>query len=181
LDYRPNIDAVCWFGREVWPGIYRRHPQARFTIVGRQPAAPVRSLAAEAGIELVGQVADVRPFVHRAAVVVAPLRIARGVQNKVLEAMAMGKATIGSAQALEGLKIQVGVDVLAAATPQEWQQTILCLLDDGSRRRQLGLAGRRYVETHHQWDRCLQPLELLLGLSGATIGGSSPLQSAKGI
>src|SRR5207245_871635 len=96
LDYLPNVDGISWFCREVWGEIRRRHPEARITVVGRQPTAAVRRLAHLPGIEVIGQVPDVRPYYAQAAVVVAPLRLARGVQNKLLEALAMGKALVAS-------------------------------------------------------------------------------------
>jgi glycosyltransferase involved in cell wall biosynthesis len=92
------------------------------------------------------------------------LRIARGVQNKVLEAMAMGKAVVASPQALAGLRAEPGVHALAASTPSEWIDAVSRLLNDEPLRRQLGSAGRRYVETHHRWETCLEPLGTLLGL-----------------
>jgi sugar transferase (PEP-CTERM/EpsH1 system associated) len=168
LDYRPNVDAATWFCRQVWPEIRRRLPAARFALVGRSPSEEVRQLAAWPGVELVGQVADVRPYVARAAVVVAPLQIARGVQNKVLEAMAMGKAVVASPQALDGLGAAPGTDLLAASTPDAWSAAVAQLLGDAALRRRLGDSARRYVERRHRWDTCLVPFGTLLGLSDAT-------------
>jgi len=104
----------------------------------------------------------VRPYYVRAAVVVAPLRIARGVQNKLLEALAMRKALVASPITLPGLKAEPGVHLIKANEPKEWQETILRMLADTSARKQLGEAGRRFVEEHHNWDRCLEPLDRLL-------------------
>ena len=92
LDYLPNEDAAVWFTREMWPAIHAKYPAVEFRIIGRNPTPAVQTLASVPGAKLVGQVPDVRPFVASAAVVVVPLRLARGVQNKVLEAMAMAKA-----------------------------------------------------------------------------------------
>jgi sugar transferase (PEP-CTERM/EpsH1 system associated) len=162
LDYRPNIDAACWFVAEVWPHVRELRPELRFTIVGRRPTAAVRQLASNPGVEVVGQVPDVRPFVARASIVVVPLRLARGVQNKVLEALAMGKATIASPPALAGLKARPDEHLLSATTPMEWVRAIDSLLVDAERRRQLGIAGRKYVEQFHTWDQCLRPFEEFL-------------------
>jgi sugar transferase (PEP-CTERM/EpsH1 system associated) len=164
LDYRPNIDGAVWFCREVWPAIHQARPQARMRLVGRQPAPAVQRLTEVPGVELVGQVADVRPYVARAAVAVVPLRIARGVQNKVLEALAMGKATVVSPQAREGLRAEPGVHLLEVDSPAQWASTVLRLLDDAALRRRLGLAGRRYVEQEHRWERCLRPFAALVGI-----------------
>jgi len=167
LDYRPNVDGACWFCREAWPEIRRRHAEARITLVGRQPVPAVRRLDRLAGVEVVGQVADVRPYLAEAAVAVVPLRIARGIQNKVLEAMAMGKAVVSSPQALVGLRVEPGVHVLVASTPGEWADLVSRLLNDRDLRRRLGTAGRRYVEEHHCWQDCLEPFGAILGLPSA--------------
>jgi sugar transferase (PEP-CTERM/EpsH1 system associated) len=169
LDYRPNVEGVCWFCREIWPAIHQRRPQATVYLVGRQPVPAVLQLAAIPGVEVVGQVPDVRPYLAKAAVAIAPLQIARGVQNKVLEALAMGKAAVVSTQALAGLQVQPGVQVLAASCPEEWIEGVLRVLDNPDLQRQLGAAGRRYVEEQHRWERCLEPLATLLGLTPAAV------------
>jgi sugar transferase (PEP-CTERM/EpsH1 system associated) len=164
LDYHSNVDGVNWFCREVWPEILHRRPQLRLALVGRRPVPAVRRLAELPGVDLIGQVPDVRPHVASAAVTIVPLRLARGVQNKVLEALAMSKATVTSPQACQGLRTTPGEDLLVASSPGEWVEAILALLDDPDLRRCLGSAGRRYVEENHRWDRCLEPLAPLLGL-----------------
>ncbi len=164
MDYRPNVEGACWFAHEVWPALHHRHPDARFALVGRSPTPAVRRLAELPGVEVVGPVPDVRPHLARAAVAVVPLHIARGLQNKVLEALSMGKAVVVSPQAIQGLQTQPGRHLLTAASPQEWQTTVADLFDQPERRRQLGDAGRRFVLNHHHWDRCLEPMAALLGL-----------------
>jgi len=158
MDYLPNVDAAVWFAREVWPGVRARFPAAEFRIVGRKPAPAVRELAALPGVDVVGPVPDVRPHVAGAAVVVAPLRLARGIQNKVLEALAMGRPVVAAPAALAGLRAEPGRDLLAAATPAEWVEAVGGLFADPARGRELGTAGRRFVEEHHDWERCLEPL-----------------------
>jgi sugar transferase (PEP-CTERM/EpsH1 system associated) len=164
LDYRPNVDAATWFVAEVWPALYRRRPELRFRVVGRRPVAAVRRLGQVPGVEVIGEVPDVRPWLARSAVVVAPLRLGRGVQNKVLEALAMAKACVASPAALAGLRARPGVEVLSATTPAEWVEAITRLLDDSNLRRKLGDAGRGYVEAHHAWDTCLERLAEILGV-----------------
>ena len=171
LDYLPNVDGIGWFAREVWPAIHRQRPAARLAIVGRKPAAAVQALGAISGVEVVGPVPAVTPYLARSALVVVPLRIARGVQNKVLEAMAAGRAVVTSPQALAGLKAEPGVHLLSAATPEEWVSTVVRVLGDTAERDRLARAGRRYVEEHHSWDSCLKPFDDLLGL-GPVPGGS---------
>jgi sugar transferase (PEP-CTERM/EpsH1 system associated) len=165
LDYRPNVDAACWFCEAAWPEVRRRRPDARFYLVGHRPAPAVRALASLPGVEVVGAVPDVRPLVARAAVAVAPLRLARGVQNKVLEALAMARATVASPATLAGLRGAATPGVVMATTPAEWCDAVLRLFRDEGLRRQLGAAGRRYVEEAHCWERCLAPFRELLGLS----------------
>ncbi len=103
MDYRPNIDAVRWFANDILPLVRQRHAQARFAIVGRAPADEVRALEKLPGVMVTGEVADVRPWLAAADVVVAPLLLARGVQNKLLEAMAMARPVVASAAAAEGI------------------------------------------------------------------------------
>jgi glycosyltransferase involved in cell wall biosynthesis len=133
-------------------------------LVGRRPAPAVQALAAIPGVELVGQVPDVRPYVAKSAVAVVPLRIARGVQNKVLEALAMGKATVATPMTLAGLRGEATPGVVMASTAQEWATAVVRLLDDAPERGRLGEEGRRYVAAHHCWDRCLEPFLDLLRL-----------------
>jgi sugar transferase (PEP-CTERM/EpsH1 system associated) len=162
LDYRPNVDAAEWFATEVWPAIRSSRPNVEFRLVGRNPAPAVRRLASNPGVTVIGSVADVRPAVAAAAVVVAPLRLGRGLQNKVLEALAMGKAVVASPPALAALGTEPGVHLDRAETPAEWARTVLALLGAPTRRAALGAAGRAYVCEHHDWARCLRPFTDLI-------------------
>ncbi len=158
MDYLPNVDAATWFVREVWPAIHAKHPDAEFRIVGRNPTDAVRKLAANRGVIVTGSVPDVRPCFADAAIAVVPMRLSRGLQNKVLEALAMGKATIASPPALAALKAVPGRDLMQATTPEDWIDAITQLLNDESRRLELGANGRRFVEENHDWATCLKPL-----------------------
>ncbi len=158
LDYLPNEDAAIWFARGVWPTIREKFPTAEFRIIGRKPTPAVQALATIPGISVVGQVPDVRPFVASAAAVVVPLRLARGVQNKVLEAMAMAKAVVAAPPALAALGTESGVHLLSASTPQEWVGAVSAVFTDAPLRQALSSAARQYVEQHHHWEHCLQPL-----------------------
>ena len=157
LDYHPNIEGVRWFCQHVWPAIVRERPRATFAIVGRRPTAEVRKLAEQPGVKLIGEVPDVRPFLAAAKIAVAPLQIARGIQNKILEAMAMGKPVVASPGALTGLPVENDVEVIASSTPQEWIKNTLQLCASESARQQLGHAARDYVHRHHNWADCLSP------------------------
>src|SRR5262249_40649494 len=112
LDYRPNVEGICWFTREVWPEIHHRHRHARLSIVGRRPVKAVRQLAFCPGVDVVGPVEDVRPYYAGAAVALSPLRIARGIQNKLLETLAMGKALVASSSTMKGLRAEPGIHLL---------------------------------------------------------------------
>lgn len=164
LDYRANIDGVQWFCREVWPHVLRRAPEARFLLVGSRPTSAVRRLARLPGVVLVGEVPDVRPYVASAAVSVAPLRVARGIQNKVLEAAAMGKAVVASGPSLEGLELEAPAHVRRADSPEGWVEAIVELLADPQLRQALGAAARRRVEDRYRWAVQWQSLDRLLGL-----------------
>jgi polysaccharide biosynthesis protein PslH len=158
MDYLPNVDAAVWFARDIWPRIRANEPSADFQIVGRKPVPEVQRLAELPGVTLIGQVPDVRPFVANATLVVVPLRLARGIQNKVLEAMAMGKAVIAAPPALAALKAEPGTHLLSATTPDEWVDAVRGLFADPARCAELGAAARRFVEQNHHWDTCLEPL-----------------------
>lgn len=166
LDYRPNVDGACWFCAEVWPEVRRRHPRAVLRLVGRHPVPAVRELAKLPGVEVVGPVPDVRPYVAAATAVVVPLRIARGVPNKLLEALAMGKAVVASPPSLAAFRLRPGTELLCASAPAEWAAALDRVFGDPALRRALGSAGRLYAEGHHRWDRCLEPFAELLGLAG---------------
>ena len=162
LDYKPNVDGIQWFCDAVWPEVVRVRPNASFTIVGRRPVEAVRQLDGRPGVSVVANVADVRPYLWSAAVTVAPLRIARGVQNKVLEAMASGKPVLVSPEALTGLAARDDEEVRVARSAEQWQTSLQQLFDDDALRRRLGMAARRYVTRQHHWDECLHPIANLL-------------------
>ena len=150
MDYWPNVDAVTWFAKEVMPQYRQAHPDAVFYIVGSRPGAVVKALASE-GVVVTGRVDDVRPYLAHAAAVVAPLRIARGIQNKVLEAMAMAKTVVASPQALEGIAARIGVEILRAETPRAF----LAELERDLNGRGYGKAARQRVLADYSWDSSL--------------------------
>lgn len=174
MDYKPNIDGVCWFVREVWPALRRDVPDLTFSIVGRNPTRAVRKLVEIPGVRVTGSVPDVRPYLAKATLAVVPLLIARGVQNKILEAMAMGRAVVASPQGLEGLEVAVGTETLQARTPDEWQRCILELLQDNARRQQVEHAARTCVEQKYAWAARLQPLLDLCERLGAGCEAGAP-------
>ncbi len=160
MDYAPNIDAVRWFAGEVMPML----PEARFAIVGRKPAAAVRRLAGARTI-VTGAVPDVRSWLAAADVVAAPLRIARGIQNKVLEAMAMARPVVASPAAFEGIEAEPGVHLLVAESAEAQAEAIAGLLGDRARAEAMGQAARRRIEQAYRWDARLAPLGAIIGLA----------------
>lgn len=158
MDYWPNVEGICWFVAHVWPLVRQQMPDARLYIVGNRPDAQVKRLAGANGITVTGFVQDVREYIAGAAVCVAPLRIARGIQNKVLEAMAMGKAVVASPQAFEGIAAEAGRDLLVAEDPGVFASEVLALLRDPSRALDMGRQARLRMEENYAWERNLQRL-----------------------
>ncbi|BAV64064.1 TIGR03087 family PEP-CTERM/XrtA system glycosyltransferase [Sphingobium cloacae] len=164
MDYRPNVEAVESFARESLPAIRAVHPDARFAIVGRNPSKSVQALAALAGVIVTGGVPDVRGWLAAADVVVAPLRIARGIQNKVLEAMAMARPVVASPQAAEGIDAQDETHFLIAADPAGEAARIIALLADPARAARLAQAARARMEQRYRWSATLDAVpDLLFG------------------
>ena len=149
MDYWPNVDAVQWFVADALPLLRARYPNLSFYIVGARPSPAVQELAKLPGVTVTGTVPDVRPYIAHARAAVAPLRIARGIQNKVLEAMAMATPTVVSPQALEGIEAEPGRELLLANDGAAFADAVALLLErqDNS----MGLAARARVEHHYSW------------------------------
>lgn len=161
MDYRPNVEAVTWFARDVLPCISGAH----FAIVGRAPTAAVRGLAAT-NVTVTGEVPDVRGWLAAADVVVAPLKLARGIQNKVLEAMAMGRPVVASPTAAEGIDHADTIRVAASAS--EFAAAVGRLIADRAGATRLGEAARAQAIARYGWEARLAPLDDLLGLPKLT-------------
>lgn len=159
MDYRPNIDAAAWFAQSALPILRAQRPDARFWIVGAAPTPEVRQLATLPGVQVTGRVSDTRPYIASADVVVAPLRIARGIQNKILEAMAMARPVVATPEAFAGVQAMPGRDILLANSVDDTVQHIIDILD--GRHPTLGAAGRQAVEATHQWAVTLRMLDRL--------------------
>lgn len=162
MNYKPNVDAVIWFANQVWPRVRQQFPDAVFRIVGKSPAAEVKSLTSKPGIEVIGPVPDVRPWLYRSACAVVPLQIARGVQNKVLEAMSCGRPVICSSSPLKGLAAEPGLHLLRADSVEEWLNAISRVFQDPILRQELGMAAAAFVLRHHSWDECLSSLDQIV-------------------
>jgi sugar transferase (PEP-CTERM/EpsH1 system associated) len=162
MDYFPNIDAVAWFVEEIFPRILEEHPDTVFRVVGRNPSRRVRDLGRRAGVEVLGGVPDVRPYVADAAVSVNPFRIARGLQNKVLEAMAMEVPVVGTSLAFQGIAASASDGIRAENEPAAFACAVSELLRDPERGREMGRRGRAFVERHHRWRDHGERFEALL-------------------
>ncbi len=161
MDYWPNVDAVTWFAKEVFPGVRSRWKDAAFFIVGGSPTADVQKLQGQPGIAVTGRVGDVRPYVAHAAAVVVPLRIARGIQNKILEGMAMGRPVIATPQALEGIECKPGEEMIVAETATEIIAAVAKAVE-GPDAERMGAAARRRMIESYDWNTKLARLDALL-------------------
>jgi sugar transferase (PEP-CTERM/EpsH1 system associated) len=159
MDYRPNVDAVCWFAERVMPLLRLRRPAPMFHIVGARPAPAVAALARLPDVRVTGKVPDTRPFIRHAAVAVAPLRIARGIQNKVLEAMAMARPIVATPEAAEGVHAIPGRDLLVAADPESMAARVAEVLDGAHPA--LGRSAHAAVKAGHDWRATLGRLDAL--------------------
>lgn len=163
MDYWANVDAVDWFARHVFPAVYTKEPAARFYVVGARPTPLTQALAKFPGVIVTGAVEDVRPYLAHAALSVAPLRIARGTQNKVLEAMAMARVVIASPQATQGLELAgKSRDLRVAGDAAEFIAEILHWVEDRRARETLGVAARKHVLNRYSWHNNLAAIDRLL-------------------
>jgi sugar transferase (PEP-CTERM/EpsH1 system associated) len=151
MDYFPNVDAVQWFATDILPRIQAVLPHATFTICGSRPSPAVQVLASRPGVAVTGRVPDVRPYLDAAEVFVAPLRIARGIQNKVLEAMAMELPVVASMAAWTGTEIPLGEAIEASDDPQQFADLVIHLLQNPSHRASMGQLARQIVIRNYAW------------------------------
>lgn len=161
MDYWANVDAVSWFAQQVFPAIRAQASDARFYIVGARPTPEAQRLAALPGVTVTGAVPDIRPYLAHARAAVAPLRIARGVQNKVLEAMAMARPVLASSHAMDGIRTCPGLDALVSDSPAAMVEQALALLTAGDGG-ELGRRGRACVLQHYNWTANLCRIEQML-------------------
>ena len=163
MDYYPNQECMQRFCDEVWPLLRAERPQLKLLIVGADPSPEMRKLGERPGVTVTGSVPDVRPFVRRSAVMVAPLAIARGTQNKILEAMAMGVPVVTSTIAAGGVDAVPGEHLLVADTPQQVAAAVLRLVGDAAERARFAAAGRARVLSHHDWNQSMVRLDAIIG------------------
>jgi sugar transferase (PEP-CTERM/EpsH1 system associated) len=162
MDYYPNQESMFDFCARTLPLLRARRPSIKLLIVGADPSPRVQRLADLPGVSVTGSVADVRPYLRRSALMAAPLNIARGTQNKILEAMASGVPVVTSRIAAGGVDAVDGEHFLVASTPEEYAAAILRILDDPAERQRLSRAGRARMLSHHAWEKSMQRLDAII-------------------
>jgi sugar transferase (PEP-CTERM/EpsH1 system associated) len=162
MDYFPNVDAMCWFCDEILPRVQAELPQANLTICGNRPSAAVARLGKRPGVNVTGWVADTRPYLDASEVFVAPLQMARGVQNKLLEALAMGMPCVASTPAWRGTAVPAGTGILVADDAAEFAGLVTRLLRDRALRADLAVKARAVAEATYHWDIQLAALDRVI-------------------
>jgi sugar transferase (PEP-CTERM/EpsH1 system associated) len=162
MDYFPNIDAVEWFVKNAWPDIKNRWTDAQFIIAGMNPTPKIIALEKNEGIIVTGFVEDIREYYNQADFFVAPFQIARGVQNKVLQAFACGLPVIGTSMAFEGISCHDKKDMLVANTPKEYSDSLQHLIEDKELKAHLSRSALDLVTNHYSWSGCLKNLDEVL-------------------
>ncbi len=162
MDYYPNQECMRRFCRDVWPLLRAQRPAMQLLIIGAEPSPEMQKLAELPGVTVTGSVPDVRPFVRRSALMVAPLAIARGTQNKILEAMAMGVPVVTSSVAAGGVDALAETHLLVADSAADITKAILRITDNPAERQRLAQAGRQRMLSHHAWPRSMHRLDSLI-------------------
>ena len=174
MNYFPNEQCMIEFCHDTFPVIRAELPDARLVIVGTSPTRAVRALSSQTGVTVTGAVDDVRPYLRRAAVAIAPLKVARGTQNKVLEAMAMGIPVVASPLAARGVDAVPGEHLLVGATAEQFAQAILKVMRNGDVRRTLAERGRQRMLSHHTWDHAMRRLDEVVARTFDAHNSGSP-------
>jgi len=160
MDYYANIDGVIWFVEKILPGIRKVFPEVKFCIAGSNPDPRVKALSKDSGIVVTGFVEDIREYYKAADICVIPLRIARGVQNKVLEALSMKKPVVTTSKAVQGIKAEHNNVLIVADEPEIFVESTVALLNNKSRAQQLSYSARKFIQSHYDWDKNLSKLLL---------------------
>ena len=159
MNYPPNVMGVIKFVNEVWPEIRKYNSRVKFYIVGSDPVKSIRSLNGKDGIIVTGRVPDTRPYMDKSLIAVAPLWVARGIQNKVLEAMSMALPVVSTTQAYLGINAEPGKNILIADDPKKFAETVINLLEDKSKAKEIGLLARKHVVAYYDWNKILSKLK----------------------
>ena len=168
MDYYPNQECMARFCKQIWPLLKDKRPAMKLLIVGADPSPEMRALGELPGVTVTGSVPDVRPYIRSSALMVAPLAIARGTQNKILEAMAMGVPVVTSSVAAGGVDAVAGEHLLVADTPEEIATAILRIVGNPGERERLADAGRARVLSHHDWAGSMRRLDAIVARCTST-------------
>jgi sugar transferase (PEP-CTERM/EpsH1 system associated) len=162
MDYLPNVDAVEWFATAIFPIVRESVPDAKFTICGSRPSPQVKRLASLPGVTVTGRVPDTRPYLDAAEVFVAPLRIARGIQNKLLEALAMALPSVASRQTCKATVVPEGEGLLAEDEPRAFAAAVVRLLKDDAYRAEMARKARLSAQTYYTWQAQMELLDRVI-------------------
>jgi sugar transferase (PEP-CTERM/EpsH1 system associated) len=162
MDYKPNIDSVLWFAEQVWPRIIEKYPASRFIVAGMNPVPGILALTKVKGIEVTGFVDDILPYYHQSDIFIAPLQIARGIQNKVLQAFSCGLPVIATSMGAEGIDYTDGENILIADTSNAFFDSIERLINNKNLYQSLKLNALELINNHYSWDVKLAPLLKIL-------------------
>lgn len=174
MSYHANCTAVLHFVERILPLLRHTHPGVRLRIVGSRPPAKIQRLGDDPGIEVTGYRADIRPAIGSATVAICPVTVKVGIQNKILEAMALGRPVVTTRAGLSGLEAQPGRDLLVADTSAQFAELVGWLLNDSEARAAIGAAGRDYVERHHRWETAARRFVTLYQAAAAHTAGQAP-------
>ncbi len=161
MDYFPNEDGVVFFCEEILPHIHKTDPDLKFYIVGRNPTDKVKALASD-HVVVTGGVTDIRPYIKYAQLAVTPLRMARGIQNKILEAAAMGQAVVTTSQAHEGLAFEPGRDIIVEDDPKRFAQAVVGLLNNPEKRSEIASSALKMLKKHYSWEANLSVMDSII-------------------
>jgi glycosyltransferase involved in cell wall biosynthesis len=178
MSYHANVTAALYFVHDILPTVRHSRPDTQVRIVGSKPPGAIRKLGEDPAISVTGYVDDLRQAIGGATIAVCPTKVKAGIQNKVLEAMAMGIPVVSTTEGVEGLSAAPGRDVLVADSPQEFADQVCHLLASPALRERIGAAGRQYVETHHRWDAAARRLEGIYGEAMESRATSQGLSNA---
>jgi sugar transferase (PEP-CTERM/EpsH1 system associated) len=166
MDYKPNVDAVVWFAEKCWGDIIKQHPRAKFIIAGMNPNKDVMKLVELTGVEVTGFVDDILPYYHQADIFVAPFRLARGVQNKVLQAFSCALPVISTPMGAEGIRCQADRDILLASNSEQFIHQANKLIAQPELAQSIGESAEKLITKYYSWQSQLQPLVNLLNSEG---------------
>jgi sugar transferase (PEP-CTERM/EpsH1 system associated) len=166
MSYHANVSMVLYLAKEILPLVWQQHPETQLQVVGKDPTREIMALSENPAISVVGGVTDMRPYLQQATLAATPILYGVGIQNKVLEAMACATPVVSTSQAISALEVQNSRELLVADHPKQFANAICQLLENETQRHEMGMAGRAYVEKHHDWFQIAGKLEQIYHQAG---------------